>query len=214
MREKLNDNPLAQVAILGVLALVVGFLLISRMGGSSTETAAPAPTTDATATAPVTDATGAVTPAVPVTPDSSLAPAPGAAPAPAGESDFKAGPGLPKDVVDAYNANKVVALLIVNKGSVDDDALKSIVDSLKGKSSDTTLFLVESQNVADYSRIAQGVDLQQTPALVVLRPKNLSPKGSEPTATIEYGYRGPDSVAQMVEDALYKGPTDLPYYPQ
>jgi hypothetical protein len=212
MREKLNENPIAQVALLAVLALVVGFLLISRMGGSSTETAAPAPTTDATAG---TLSDGTVTPAVPATPDTAVAPAPAPAPAPvpAGPSDFKAGPGLPKDVVNAYDANKVVVLLIVNKGSVDDDKVKAIVESLKGKSSDTTLFLVESKDIADYSRIAQGVDLQQTPALVVLRPKNLTPKGSEPTATIAYGYRGPDSVVQMVQDALYKGPTDLPYYP-
>ncbi len=210
MREKLNDNPVAQVAILGVLALVVGFLLITRMGGSE-ETVAPAPTaTDATAT----DLT-ATTPVTPATPTTPVTPAPDGTtpvPAPVGGSDFKAGPGLPEDVVKAYDADKVVVLLVVNNGSVDDDKVKSMAKVLS-KRSDTALFTVEARDVADYSRIAQGVDLQQTPALVVLQPKNLA-QGPQPTATIEYGFRGPDSVNQMVEDALYKGPSDLPYYPQ
>jgi hypothetical protein len=217
MREKLNDNPLLQVAVLGVLALIVGFLLITRMGGSSSDTSTattPAPTdTTAAATTPTTPAattpaTGTATaPATPgVTP---TAPAP-VTPAPAA-GDFKAGPGLPKGVVNAYDKGQVVALLIVDDKGVVDQKLKAIVTSLN-KRPDTTLFVVKSKDVGDYSRIAQGVDLQQTPALVVLRPKKLT-KGPTPTATIEYGFRGPASVLQMVEDALYKGPTDLPYYP-
>ena len=48
---------------------------------------------------------------------------------------------------------------------------------------------------------------------MVLRPKNLSEGAAQPTATIEYGFRGPESVNQTVEDALYKGRDDLPYYP-
>jgi hypothetical protein len=216
MREKLNDNPLLQVAVLGVLALIVGFLLITRMGGSgSEETATPAATTPAptdatatTATAPTatTPATGTApaTPVTPTTPGAPVTPAPTA-------GDFKSGPGLPKGVVTAYDKGQVVALLVVDDKGVDDQKLKAIVTSLN-KRPDTTLFVVKSKDIGDYSRIAQGVDLQQTPALVVLRPKKLT-KGPTPTATIEYGFRGPSSVLQMVEDALYKGPTDLPYYP-
>jgi len=217
MREKLNDNPLLQVAVLGVLALVVGFLLITRMGGSSSDTA----TTAATTPAPTdTTATGTATTPAAATPATGTAPAtPGVAPAaPATPAtpvptagDFKPGPGLPKGVVNAYDKNQVVALLIVDNDGVDDQKLEAIVTSLK-KRPDTTLFVVKSKDIGDYSRIAQGVDLQQTPALVVLRPKKLT-KGPTPTATIEYGFRGSASVLQMVEDALYKGPTDLPYYP-
>lgn len=218
MREKLNDNPLLQVAVLGVLALIVGFLLITRMGGSSSDTTTPAATTpaptDTTATATTATTPAATTPATataPVTPGvTPAAPAAPATPVPAA-GDFKAGPGLPKGVVNAYEKGQVVALLIVDDKGVDDQKLKAIVTSLN-KRPDTTLFVVKSKDIADYSRIAQGVDLQQTPALVVLRPKKLT-KGPTPTATIEYGFRGPSSVMQMVEDALYKGPTNLPYYP-
>ena len=211
MREKLNENPVAQVALLGVLALVAGFFLITRMGGGS-EPAAPAPTTaapDAAATAPVTPDPAATAPGTAVAPTAPPEEVP--EPAPAGSVDFEAGPGLPEPVVSAYDAKKVVVLLVVNKGSVDDDKVKAIATDL-GKRPDTELFIVETGEIADYSRIAQGVDLQQTPALVVLQPKNLT-EGAQPLATIEYGFRGPDSVNQTVEDALYKGPDDLPYYP-
>ena len=208
MREKLNENPLAQVAVLGVLALIVGFLLITRMSGGSDETATPA----ATDSTPTTEAT-ATTPALPTTPPEGVAPAstPDGAAIPATGGKFKAGPGLPKDVVKAYDSGKVVVLLVVRNGGIDDDKVKATSDRLRGRS-DTALFVVETKNVADYSRIAQGVDLRQTPALIVLRPKKLN-QGPEPTATVEYGFRGPDSVTQVVEDALYKGPDDLPYYP-
>ena len=35
-----------------------------------------------------------------------------------------------------------------------------------------------------------------------------------PTAVVSYGFRGARSVEQALDDALYKGPTDLPYYPK
>jgi hypothetical protein len=207
MREKLNENPMLQVAVLGALALIVGFILITRMGGSSGETSTPAATT----AAPTDTTATAVTPTAPATSATPVTPTAPATPVPA-TSDFKPGPGLPKDVVDAYDSGKVVVLLVVDDGAVDDQKLQAIVEGLK-KRPDTSLFVVDAKHIADYSRIAQGVDIQQTPALVVLRPKKLT-KGPTPTATIAYGFRGPTSVLQMVEDALYKGPTDLPYYPQ
>ena len=216
MREKLNDNPVAQVALLGVLVLVVGFLLLTRMGGSE-EPAAPAPTDDEPSGDPRRHRHGY---ARRHRRRSGHPGDPGHARHghDAGTrrrgSDFKAGPGLPEpDVVKAYDANKVVVLLVVNNGSVDDDKIKAIAEDL-GKRSDTELFIVEAGKIADYSRIAQGVDLQQTPALVVLRPKNLSEGAAQPTATIEYGFRGPDSVNQTVEDALYKGRERPPVLPE
>lgn len=235
MREKLNDNPLVQVAILGVLALIVGFVLITRMGGGpATEPVANPVPTDPTTGAPLstpgtagTPATsgGAATSTVPATPSadgsspSGSAPTPsdgsggaGTATAPADPLGFAAGPGLPKPVADAYDADKVVVLLIVGKDGIDDEKVQPIVEELH-KRSDTELFVVEAKDVSKYSRIARGVDVQQTPALVVLRPKKLTDRGTLPTATIEYGFRGPDSVSQAVDDALYKGPSDLPYYP-
>ena len=41
MREKLNSNPLAQVAVVGVLLLAAGFFLLSTMGGAPKKKKAP-----------------------------------------------------------------------------------------------------------------------------------------------------------------------------
>jgi hypothetical protein len=227
VREKLNENPLVQVALLGVLALLVGFLLMTRMGGSDTATepvANPVATDPATGAPLDTPGTAAGTspsaaPTAPATPSgtgvtpsgSGTTPSDSGAATPSDPLGFTAGPGLPKPVVDAYDADKVVVLLIVSKDSIDDEKVKTIAERLRDRS-DTELFVVDAKQISDYSRIAQGVDVQRTPALVVLRPKKLT-HGGLPTATIEYGFRGPDSVEQAVDDALYKGPADLPYYP-
>jgi hypothetical protein len=56
------------------------------------------------------------------------------------------------------------------------------------------------------------VNVNRVPALVVVRPKKLT--HGPPVASVSYGFRGPDSVRQAVRDALYKGPTNLPYYPK
>jgi len=70
-----------------------------------------------------------------------------------------------------------------------------------------------AKHVARYARITEGVDLDRVPALVVIRPKKLTGSGP-PVATVTYGFNGPAQLAQAVFDALYKGPEDLPYYPQ
>jgi hypothetical protein len=47
------------------------------------------------------------------------------------------------------------------------------------------------------------VQLDRVPALVVVRPRRLS--DGVPEATVSYGFRGPESVQQAVEDALFDG---------
>ena len=233
MRKALNDNTLVQVAVLGVLALVVGFLLITRVAHkSSTSTSTTSTTTasavpgavttptdsSATATAPTaTDSSAtATTPESTVTtPSSSTAPAsvataPAAAAA-AAPGKFVIGPGLPAPVVKAYAQGKVVVLLVVRRGGIDDDAVKASVEHMR-HAPDVALFVTNAGHVSRYSRIASGVDLDRVPALIVLRPRKLS-RGS-PQATVSYGFRGPDSIAQAVHNALYKGPSNLPYYPK
>jgi hypothetical protein len=56
------------------------------------------------------------------------------------------------------------------------------------------------------------VDLNRTPALVVVQPKRLT-EGAMPVATVAYGFRGASSARQALDDALYDGPQNLPYYP-
>ncbi len=218
MRKALNENPLVQAGLVGVLALAVGLMLLMRMGGSSEETPAPdaAASQAVAAGTPASDAAAGSASAASATP----APADPAAADPAApevaaagaQSDFKAGPGLPAGVVNAYDDGKAVALLIFDKDGVDDRELKAVLEQVRSHE-DVAVFVTEVSDVADYSRITGGVDLDRTPALVVIRPKKLT-EGDTPTAVVSYGFRGARSVEQALDDALYKGPSDLPYYPK
>jgi len=213
VRRAINENPVVQAALIGVLVIVGGLMLLMRMGGSDEPAAeapvAAAPATDSAAAAPAAGSPATdPTAAAPAT--GTLAPA-GAAPAGA-PGTFKAGPGLPEEIVAAYDAGDAVVVLVVNERGIDDRRLKTMVQALKSNPG-AAVFVVDVRDVADYSRITEGVDLDRTPALVVLRPKALT-EGSMPSAVVSYGFRGEASVQQALEDALYKGPEDLPYYPK
>jgi hypothetical protein len=220
MREALNNNPVAQIAVLGVLAVVVAFLLLTRMssntGGESSAT--PTTSSDAAATpAPAIDSAPAATPPTTGSGELPATGTEGATVPPAGTGSgaevggFVAGPGLPASVVKAYRADKTVVLLVLKHRGIDDDQMRRNVEGLRGRS-DLALFVTYAGRIARYSRIAQGVDLNRVPALIALRPRHLT--HGTPTAIVSYGYRGPESVDQAISDALYKGPRNLPYYPR
>ena len=208
MRKALNENPVVQVVMLGVLGIFVAFMFMTRVMGQD----APPPdaATEPAATPPsAADATAAATP-----PATDAAPAAPAAPAvssatPAG-AGFEAGEGLPQSVVAAYERGDVIAVLVVNSRGTEDGRLKNQVEALRGRGG-TSVFVVEAKDVARYSRIAEGVKLDRVPALVVIEPKRLA-DGGLPAATIAYGFRSTDSLQQVVRDALYRG-KDLPYHP-
>jgi len=221
MRKAINDNPMVQIGVIGLLVVVVGFFLLTQMGkGSSTSSTssteasvapdASATPSDSSATATTPPASTATTPSVSAPSTTPAAPA-GSAAAPAATGEFVAGPGLPRPVVQAYNADKVVVLLVVRRGGIDDGAVKASVERMSGLP-DTAVFMTNAGHVSRYSRIASGVDLDRVPALIVLRPQKLT--HGTPTATVSYGFRGPASVAQAIADALYNGPTNVPYYPK
>jgi hypothetical protein len=223
LRKAINENPVVQIAVLGGMAIVVGFLLFTRVlsSGSSEEAAAPtdsatppaaesgaapteapvtgsapAPTTTPPATGTAPPATGAVPPATEAVPS---APAPSTV-----DGEFSAGPGLPKPVVSAYDDGKAIALFIEKRKGIDDKALVDSVEQLRSRN-DLALFLVPAKEVSRYARITEGVDIDRVPALVTVSPRSVS--GRVPEATVSYGFRGPDSVRQAVEDALFDGKT-------
>ena len=212
MRQKLNENPLYQAAFIGVLALLIGLMLMLRMGGGG---ASPPPEAGdtGTLTPSAADPAAAVAPAAPggVAPVDAGGSAPTPAASPSGDAELKAGPGLPEYVASSYNGGDTVGLLVLNHRGIDDRDLAATVATV-GTRSGVAVFVSDVKNVADYSRITEGVDLNRTPALVVLRPKHLT-DGSMPTATVAYGFRGAGSVQQAFADALYDGRSDLPYYP-
>jgi hypothetical protein len=188
MREKLNSNPVAQAAVVGVLLLAAGFFFLSSKGGGEEE-GAPAPSAESIVTT-VAASEGA-----------------GVAPPPGALADVA--PPPPRPVTVAFAANRTVVLLFVHDGGIDDRLVTGATHRLE-RLSDVSTFVVPAKRIARYAAIAQGVDVNRVPALVVLRPKRLA--HGVPTASVTYGFQSPQSVVQAVIDAGYKGRT-LGYHP-
>ena len=203
MRDAINNNPLAQAAVVGVLLLAVAFFLMSTMGGGGEEEEAPATTTSATVTTPEGEATvtGEVTPAAGASGEAAVEPAPGAL--------AETAPPPPPAVTAAFDANQIVVLLFVRSGGIDDRMVASVVKSLSGLEG-VASFVVPADRIARYAAITQGVDVDRVPALVVVRPKRIDE--GIPSASVSYGFQSPESVVQAVVDAGYRGPT-LDYHP-
>jgi hypothetical protein len=215
MRKALNDNPVVQIVVLALLGIVVAFLLLTKVahksGGapaaSTTESQTTSPISTGTSTTSTTPSAGATLPAT-TAPGTTATGPPSASEA---MGKFVAGPGLPAPVVHAYKSDKTVVLLVLRRRGIDDNEVRANVEGL-GAHSDLALFVTNAGRIARYSRITQGVNVNRVPALVVLRPRRLV--HGTPVASVSYGYRDPEGVAQAIRDALYKGPTNLPYYPK
>lgn len=210
MREKLNSNPLAQIAVVGVLLVVVAIFVMSSGGGSEeeaggeTEATVAVAGTSATGTATAASAGEAVEGAVEAATESASAPAAASAVPPAADA-----PPLPQPVLDAWKANKTLVLLFVHDGGIDDRLVKTATDGLSGFRN-ATVIVVPAAQISRYAAITEGVGVERVPALVVVTPKHL--KQTVPTASVSYGFQSPQSVAQAVIDAGYKGPT-VDYHP-
>lgn len=203
MREKLNENPMAQVGVVLVLLIAVGFLLLKGMGGgeeggeeaTSTEAA-----TSVAGTTPGKSAEGTVEGAEGLA--GSTATSAITTPPPA--------PPLPKSVRAAYKTGKTVALLVVHDGGVDEKLARDTAATLNSMPN-VALFVVPVHEVARYAAITLGVNLNRVPALVVMRPKKLS--HGTPEASVRYGFQTAQNVEQAVLDANYNGPT-VSYHPE
>jgi hypothetical protein len=191
MREQLNSNPLAQLALVGVLLVAVGFFVLSSGGGGEEEEGEAGTATETTLG--VTDAAeGGATASVGLPPSASLD-----------------APPLPRHVLRAYEANQTVALLFVREGGIDDRLVKQATQDIAAFP-DVSLFVISASRISRYAEISEGVGVERVPALVVLTPKRL--KQSVPTASVSYGFQSPQSIEQAVIDAGYKGPT-VDYHP-
>jgi hypothetical protein len=191
MREKLNENPLAQAAVVGVLLIAAAVFLMGGGGGKSGEEEEGSAESQG----------GSVTVAAPAAAGSATQlPPPG--------TGVGAPPPLPGAVTSAYEAGDTIVLLFVRDGGIDDRRVTRAVDQLSSMTQVAT-FVVPASGIARYAAIAQGADVSRVPALVVVSPKRVS---TTPQASVHYGYQSFESVEQAVIDAGYKGPT-LPYHP-
>ncbi len=205
MREKLNKNPVAQIALIGVLLVAAGFLALSSMGGEGGEGASSKTTTTS---ASVTSAAGTANVSVTTpTPSNGTSAAPTSI---AGLPEAPA-PALPRRFTAAFAANRTVVLLIVKKGGVEEQRVTRFSARVAGLfPNQLSLFVVPAEKIARYAAVTQGLKIERVPALIVLRPKRLD--HGIPTASVSYGYQSPQSVVQAVIDARYRGRT-LAYHP-
>jgi len=188
MREQLNSNPLAQLAVVGILIVAVGFFMLSSGGGEEEGESSGAATT-----------LGIADPAEGGTIGSATLPPPSSLDA----------PPLPRHVLRAYEADQTIALLFVREGGIDDRLAKQATEDIAAFP-DVSLFVVPANRISRYAEISEGVGVQRVPALVVVTPKRL--KRSVPTASVSYGFQSPQSIEQAVIDAGYRGPT-VDYHP-
>jgi hypothetical protein len=199
VREKLNSNPIAQAAVIGVLLVMAVVFLLGGVGGGEEEEAAPAPEVATTET-PVAPALGSEEGI------SAIASAPLAAP---GAGTGIEVPPLPGPVQRAYDADETVVLLIVHDGGIDDRLVATSVRSLSGLGG-VAVFVVPVDQIARYASVTLGVEVDRVPALIAMRPKNLS-EGT-PQASVTYGPQSAQAIKQAVLDASYDGP-EATYYP-
>lgn len=193
MREKLNENPLMQVALIGVLLVVAGIFVMSSMGGKGgAEEEAESATASATEES-ATEAPAGLSTAL----------------AMVSQASARSAKPLPHNVLAAWNDNKTVVLLFVHDGGIDDKLVKEATDRLSSLTAATT-FVVPASEISRYAAVTEGVGVNRVPALVVVRPKHLDQ--TIPTASVKYGFQSGQSVVQAVIDAGYRGPT-LDYHP-
>jgi hypothetical protein len=192
MREKLNENPLMQVVLIGVLLVAAGVFVMSSMGGKGGEEEAESATVSATAESSTE---------VPAGLDAALAMV--------SQASARSAKPLPHDVLAAWNDNKTVVLLFVHDGGIDDKLVKDATARLSSLPAAET-FVIPASEISRYAAVTEGVGVNRVPALVVVRPKHVHQ--TIPTASVNYGFQSGQSVVQAVIDAGYKGPT-LAYHP-
>jgi hypothetical protein len=215
VREQLNDNPIAQIALVGILVVAVAFLFVTRSGGGEEE-AGPAPT-EATVAVAGTEASGSATGATPgeavegateAAREAAATEASATSAVPAAAGTIQTRP-LPADLSAAYHAGKTVVLIVVDNRGIDDRMVKRAAARLRSLQN-AAVFVVPAAKIARYAAITLGVEVERVPALVAVRPKRLS--GSTPQASVSYGFQSSQSVVQAVKDAGYRGPT-VDYHP-
>lgn len=214
MREKLNENPMAQIGLIAVLVVAAFVLLVKPgSGGDGSEAGEETASTEATVSVAGTGATGTATgvtsgEAVEGAIEGALESAGGEASSDALPTSLPL-PPLPANVAAAYDAGKTVVLLVVQQGGIDD---RLVTGSTVGLAAipGVALFIVPAKRIARYAAITLGAGVQQVPALLVMRPKRLS--GGVPQASVAYGFQTPQSIVQAVRDASYHGP-EATYHP-
>jgi hypothetical protein len=101
---------------------------------------------------------------------------------------------LPKDVRKAVKQRKVIALLFWNSRSADDRAVRRELKHVSHYGKQVFVAAHPIKNVARYQAITRGVDVEQSPTIVVI-DKNLK-------AVTLVGFVDGDTIDQAIVDAI------------
>ncbi|MBS1895037.1 MAG: hypothetical protein JST59_27375 [Actinobacteria bacterium] len=200
MRDKLNESKAAQVGLVAVLVVVAAFFFLKSKGGGESEG------TEAAPKATLTLEAGGESVSISATAAASGAPT-GMGELP---TSLPAAKAPPRAFTLAYDSGAPVALLIVHDGGIDDSWTKLALKQV-ARVERVATFVVPAKKIADYASVTVGLDVNQVPALIVMRPKDLS--HGAPQASVLYGYQTPESVYRAVRDAVYTGPERDTYHP-
>jgi len=201
VREKLNESKAAQIGLVAVLVVVAAVFFLKSSGGESEGGEAEAGSevaVEAGETLAVSTATATAT-----APSSST----GMGELPTSVPTAKA---PPRAFQLAYESNEPVALLIVHDGGIDDAYTKLALKAV-ARIEPIPVFVVPAKQISRYASVTVGLSVNQVPALIVLRPKDLS--HGDPQASVQYGYQTVQSIYQQILDATYTGPEDRAYHP-
>lgn len=211
MREQLNDNPIAQVAVVLILVAVAAFMFLSKSGGGGGSESTPEASisvggTEMSQSEVASKAGEVVEGAVEAAIES------GAVGAAAGATEMPTSvpaPPPPHGFTAAYDSGRTVVLLVVHDGGIDDRLTATAATALTAMPQ-VALIEVPVKQLPRYAAVTVGLDLNRVPAVVVMKPKRLS--GGIPQATVDYGFQTPETLVQAVRDASYHGP-EATYHP-
>jgi hypothetical protein len=199
MRDKLNESKAAQVGLVAVLVVVAAFFFLKSKGGGESEGGEAAP--KATLTLEAGGESVSISATAASTPTTGMGELP---------TSLPAAKAPPRAFTLAYDSGEPVALLIVHDGGIDDSWTKLALKQV-ARVERVATFVVPAKKIADYASVTVGLDVNQVPALIVMRPKDLS--HGAPQASVLYGYQTPESVYRAVRDAVYTGPERDTYHP-
>ncbi len=208
MREQLNDNPIAQVAVVLVLVAAAAFMFLKPGGGggeSAPEATVSVGGTEMSQSEVASQAGEVVEGAVEAAIESGATAGDGGVELPTSVP----APPPPRVFTAAYDSGRTVVLLVVHAGGID-DRLTALAATALAAMPQVALIPVTIKQLPRYAAVTVGLDLNRVPALVVMKPKRLS--GGIPQATVDYGFQTAETLVQAVRDASYRGP-EATYHP-
>jgi hypothetical protein len=102
--------------------------------------------------------------------------------------------GLPKPIAKAIGHNKVLVLLFWNNKSADDKAVHAALSDVNRWHGRVSVQSASIKKISKYGRIARGVDVEQSPTVVVADPQL--------RAETLVGYVDAQTIDQAVVDAM------------